>query len=70
MKSRGQATESRPYVQQQMFLALKSTQNQRATIEYRERFGRGSFGVDPKLVARAVSSSSERRKMIRDGRSS
>jgi hypothetical protein len=39
---------SGPYVQQQMILILKSTQNRGLQQSVRERFGRGSIGADPR----------------------
>ena len=43
---------------------FKSTQIRGSQKCVRERFGRGSLGADPRLVAGEVSSSSERRKTM------
>jgi hypothetical protein len=43
---------------------FKSTQIMGLQQSLRERFGRGSLSADPRLVDGAVSSSSERRKMM------
>jgi hypothetical protein len=54
-----------------MIFVIKSIQNWGlCTTKCKRDFGRGSLGADPNLVGGEVSSLSERRKMMEEGRSS
>jgi hypothetical protein len=50
-----------------MILVFKSIQNWEGYNRVEERFGKGSFGVNPRLVSGEVSSSPERKKMMERG---